>query len=81
MISRQLGGSCEVPLAAHAVWTNDHLDLNSYVASLDGQTICRAHGNAPVKNVNEAEALGQLLAQDLLNQGAANIIQNLPKLK
>ena len=81
MISRQLGGSCEVPLAAHAVWTNDHMDLNSFVASLDGQTICRAHGNASVKNVNEAEALGLLLAQDLLNQGAATIIQNLPKLK
>ncbi len=81
MISRQLGGSCEVPLAAHAVWANGHIHLNSFVASVDGQKICRTQGDASVKSVTEAEALGLLLAQDLLRQGAADLIQNLPKLK
>ena len=81
MISRQLGGSCEVPLAAHAVWANDHIHLNSFVASVDGQKICRTQGDASVKSVPEAEALGLLLAQDLLKQGAADLIQNLPKTK
>ena len=81
MISRQLGGSCEIPLAAHAVWANDHIHLNSFVASVDGQKICRTQGEASVKSVPEAEALGLLLAQDLLKQGAADLIQNLPKTK
>jgi hydroxymethylbilane synthase len=81
MISRQLGGSCEVPLAAHALWENDQIYLNSYVASIDGLKICRAQGKASVKSVTEAEALGLLLAQDLLGQGAADLIQNLPKVK
>jgi hydroxymethylbilane synthase len=43
--------------------------------------MCRAQGNASVKSVTEAEALGLLLAQDLLGQGAADLIQNLPKVK
>ena len=74
MVSRQLGGSCEVPLAAHATWEQDHLQIRSFVASTDGKAICLASGNAPVKSVQEAEALGLAVAKDLLAQGAADLI-------
>ena len=81
MVSRQLGGSCEVPLAAHATWDQDHksMSIRSFVASTDGKAICLANGNGPVRSVEEAEALGLAVAQDLLAQGAAELIPALPK--
>ena len=74
MVSRQLGGSCEVPLAAHAVWENKHLQIRSFVASTDGKQICLAKGSGAVDSVADAEALGLAVAQDVLAQGAAGLI-------
>ena len=74
MVSRQLGGSCEVPLAAHATWDQNHMQIRSFVASTDGKAICLAQGNATVQSVADAEALGLAVAQDLLAQGAADLI-------
>ena len=74
MVSRQLGGSCEVPLAAHAVFENQQMQIRSFVASVDGKTVCRAIANAPVQTVAEAEALGLVVAQDLISQGAAALL-------
>ena len=71
MVSRQLGGSCEVPLAAHATFENQQMQIRSFVASVDGQTVCRATANALVQTIAEAEALGLVIAQDLISQGAA----------
>ena len=79
MVSRQLGGSCEVPLAAHAVWDQNQMHIRSFVASTDGKTICLANGNASVKSVEDAEALGLAIAKDLLAQGAADLIPQMPK--
>ena len=74
MVSRQLGGSCEVPLAAHATWDQNHLQIRSFVASTDGKAMCLANGNAMVSTVAQAEALGLAVAKDLLAQGAADLI-------
>jgi hydroxymethylbilane synthase len=74
MLSRQLGGSCEVPLAAHATWEQNQMQIRAFVASVDGQQICIANGSAEVKSIADAEALGLVLAQDLLAQGAADLI-------
>ena len=74
MVSRQLGGSCEVPLAAHATWNQSHLQIRSFVASTDGKAMCLANGNAMVSTVAQAEALGLAVAKDLLAQGAADLI-------
>ena len=79
MVSRQLGGSCEVPLAAHAIWNNNQMQIRSFVASTDGKAICLAHGNAVVQSVADAEALGLAVAQDLLAQGAADLIPQISK--
>ncbi|MBT8543229.1 hydroxymethylbilane synthase [Polynucleobacter paneuropaeus] len=79
MVSRQLGGSCEVPLAAYAVWDQSQMQIRSFVASVDGKAICLASGNAVVQSVAEAEALGLSVAKDLIAQGAANLIPNVNK--
>jgi hydroxymethylbilane synthase len=76
MVSRQLGGSCEVPLAAYATWENNQMQMRSFVASLDGKTICKAQGHAEVNSVADAEALGLFLANDLLAQGAEKFIKS-----
>jgi len=74
MVSRQLGGSCQVPLAAHAVWNNQHMQIRSFVASVDGKSICLAQGEAPVVTVADAEALGLAVSKDLIEQGAADLL-------
>ncbi|MBU3582990.1 hydroxymethylbilane synthase [Polynucleobacter sp. 15G-AUS-farblos] len=74
MVSRQLGGSCEVPLAAYATWDQNQMQIRSFVASTDGQNICLAKGSGAVASVADAEALGLAVAQDLLAQGAAELI-------
>ena len=74
MVSRQLGGSCEVPLAAHAMWQESQLRIRSFVASVDGSKICLASGAAPIKTIADAEALGLSIAQDLLSQGASALL-------
>jgi hydroxymethylbilane synthase len=76
MVSRQLGGSCEVPLAAYASWENQQMHMRSFVASVDGSKICQATGQATVKSVADAEALGLSLAQELLAQGAEKFIKS-----
>jgi len=79
MVSRQLGGSCEVPLAAYAQWKDQQMDIRSFVASTDGKAFCLATGNATVNSVAEAEALGLTVAQDLIAQGAENLIPKIAK--
>ena len=79
MVSRQLGGSCEVPLAAYAQWQDQHMNIRSFVASTDGKSFCLANGSAKVDSVADAEALGLSVAQDLIAQGATDLIPKIAK--
>jgi hydroxymethylbilane synthase len=70
-VSRALAGSCEVPLGAYAVIDNGELYLRGFVALPDGSQIVRAERRgAPA----DAEALGQLLADELRSQGAEALL-------
>ncbi len=74
-VSRKLGGSCEVPLAAHAQWQNaQELTMRSYVASTDGRQICLASGSRAISNYQEAEEFGLAIADDLIAKGAAALL-------
>lgn len=73
-VSRKLGGSCQVPLAAFAEISGDTLSLRALVASPDGTRMVRATRSGPVAG---AEALGIAAAQELLDAGAAAILQEL----
>ena len=74
-VSRVLGGSCQVPLGAHAVLQDGWLVLNGFVANPDGSGFIhdRAEGDAA-----DPEAVGQRLADRLLAQGARAILDALP---
>ncbi|MBU3580391.1 hydroxymethylbilane synthase, partial [Polynucleobacter sp. 73C-SIWE] len=55
------------------------LQIRSFVASTDGKAICLAHGKGVVQSLADAEALGLAVAQDLLAQGAAELIPKITK--
>jgi len=76
-VSRALGGSCQVPLAAYAVCSDDasSLHLRARVASPDGSRILRAEIHGPA---NQAESLGHATARDLLAAGADALLARLP---
>ncbi|MBV8156957.1 MAG: hydroxymethylbilane synthase [Dyella sp.] len=73
-VSRRLGGSCQVPLAAHARWIGSDLQLDAFVALPDGSRKVRAHATAPATTVADAETLGAVVAGDLLAQGADSVL-------
>lgn len=73
-VSRALGGSCQVPLAAYAKLENGQLSVNALVATPDGQTVYRAARQGPAA---QAEQIGLHIANDLIAQGAGHILASL----
>jgi hydroxymethylbilane synthase len=72
-VSRALGGSCTVPLAAHAqVQPQGHLHLRAWVAQPDGKRTLFAR--AEQRADETAQSLGERVAADLLAQGAAQLL-------
>jgi hydroxymethylbilane synthase len=70
-MSRTLAGSCTVPLGAYAICEGENIHITGFVASVDGQQMLveTATGNR-----QQAEALGQKLAAQLIAQGADKIL-------
>ena len=62
-VSRAMGGSCSMPLAAHAVWEGDQLHLRA--AWQDGAVLRRAELRRGVGDLNQADQLGLDVAQQL----------------
>jgi hydroxymethylbilane synthase len=77
MVSRALGGSCEVPLAAYATWRDGALHLRGMVATPDGQRVLSAQASAPAPTVERALQLGREVADALESQGALEIVRAL----
>ncbi len=84
-VSRTMGGSCSMPLAAHAVWavdqatglTTSHLHIAAAWGESDGQpgsdavlSLIRASATAPVSTMQQANELGEAVARQLINAGA-----------
>ena len=67
----RMGGSCQTPLAAHAVDDAGQLRVLGLCGMPDGTRILRAEVKGPTA---DAEALGQRLADDLRAQGADQIL-------
>jgi hydroxymethylbilane synthase len=76
-VSRALGGSCTVPLAAYGSWVAGRLHLQASIATPDGVRTLRAQAGGAVADAAQAEALGLQVAQDLIAQGAMAIVQDL----
>lgn len=73
-VSRGLGGSCQVPLAAYAQFDGPVLRVRALVAEPDGSRVLRAEGEG---SAQQAEAIGTALAERLLEAGADQILQRL----
>ena len=70
-----LNGGCDVPIGAFCeLGENGQLSLRAFVARPDGSRILRSQGTAPV---SEALILGRQVAEDLLAQGAGDILAEL----
>ncbi|TGA97003.1 hydroxymethylbilane synthase [Sporolactobacillus shoreae] len=70
---KRLNGGCQVPIAAFCERGNDGiLTLSGLVASVDGTKILKT-----VRSGNQPDALGTLAAEDLLAQGAGEILSDL----
>ncbi len=75
-MNRRLQGGCQVPIACHADFLGggDRLWLRGLVGRPDGSQILRAEAEGAPQ---EAEALGEQVARDLLAQGAGAILAEL----
>ncbi len=71
-LNKRLNGGCQVPIACYAVLEGEQLWLRGLVGQPDGTLLLRAEGRAPAA---EAEALGVQVAEELLDQGAEQILE------
>jgi hydroxymethylbilane synthase len=70
-VSRALGGSCALPLAAYAEIAKDRLRLRALVASADGKRVIRTDSAGAAA---DPQGLGERAAQELRRQGADEIL-------
>ena len=68
---RTLGGSCRVPIAAHAEIENENVHLRGEVYSPDGKTTVCDNAHAPT---DEARGLGETLAHRVAINGGRKIL-------
>lgn len=75
-VSRGLGGSCSMPLAAHAVWVGAELHLDAALgdAAQPLRPLLRVQVSAPVDNEAAAHALGARAVAQLHSAGASNYL-------
>ena len=67
-----LEGGCQVPIAGYATLADNRIQLEGRVGSVDGQTLLKAQ---VAGDATEAEHLGVVLAQELLAQGAGDLLK------
>ncbi len=71
---RELGGGCQVPIAAHAITTEDRLRLEGLVAGVNGATVIRERIETEIAGARQA---GAELAARLLQRGAGALLAEL----
>ena len=67
-----LGAGCMAPVGAHATIKGGLLTLEGWVGAIDGSQLIRA---TTAGEVAECADLGAELAQDMLGQGASELIE------
>ena len=75
-VSRSLGGSCSMPLAAHAAWRSDGLAIQAALGHPERADLplLRSQALAVPADLAEARALGERAASLLREQGAAEYL-------
>lgn len=75
-VNHRLNGGCQVPIGAYAKLADGRLRLNGLVGAPDGSVIYRSESTA---DSSQALNQGQDLADQLLSQGAGEILAELLK--
>lgn len=71
----RLDGGCHAPIAVYSeIIDSNRLRMRGLVGSIDGVTILRAERTG---DISSPEALGVAVADDLLDQGAADILKSI----
>lgn len=78
-MNRQLQGGCQVPIAGFATIDNNEINLKGRVGNLDGTILLKAEIATDLDSTtkDDAEAMGEMLALQLLAQGADNILSEI----
>jgi hydroxymethylbilane synthase len=71
-LNKHLNGGCQVPIACYAVLEGEQIWLRGLVGDPNGGLLLSAEARAPR---SDAEALGVQVAEDLLSQGANDILK------
>lgn len=72
---RTIEGGCSAPLGVESKWIDEtHLKLNALVVSVDGRQSVEVELTEEVKNVADAERLGESAAVEILKKGADKIL-------
>jgi hydroxymethylbilane synthase len=79
-VSRALGGSCSMPLAAHAVWDGATLQLDAALGDAERpqRALLRTRASAVVADAAAAQALGEQAVTQLHALGAAGYLVPAP---
>lgn len=70
-VVKRLNGSCQVPIGAYAYWEGDDLIVSACVGSIEKKRLLRGQAKG---NASQSEALGLVVAEDLLQQGAQELL-------
>ncbi len=70
-VNAKLQGGCQVPIASFAEIEDEELHLRALVGTVDGTQVIRSEMKGSCHN---AEQLGLLVAEDLMEMGAAEIL-------
>jgi hydroxymethylbilane synthase len=73
-MNNRLNGGCQVPIAGYALLEGDEIYLRGLVGRPDGSEVVRGEIRGPRQ---QAETLGQTLAEDLLSRGADVILREM----
>jgi len=73
-MNNRLNGGCQVPIAGFALLENNEIFLRGLVGRPDGSEVVRGEIRGPAE---QAQALGQQLAEQLLNDGADAILREM----
>ena len=80
-VSREMGGSCSMPLAAHAVWQGGQLHIEAAWGALDASgtglatALVRSAASGAVQSLEQAAELGRHVALRLCAAGATRVVQ------
>jgi len=75
-LNKRLEGGCQVPIGGFAELDGDQLSMRAFVCSPDGKNLVEGSVSGPAEN---AEQMGIELADNLLSQGAREILAEVYK--